>query len=390
MPDFNQPGRILVTCAKAMPPWLCGELRTLEFPVIRELEAGVETRGSLSDAMRLNLHLRTAHRVLFMVHEGEALDADQLYQALSVLPWEQYLPSTGHLCINTAVENPTIRDTRFAALKCKDAIVDRLRAKTGQRPDTGGDQGGAVVFLYWRGRSFAIYLDTSGEPLSKRGYRKIPWKAPMQETLAAGVMLATGWGGDDNLVNPMCGSGTLAIEAALIALNRAPGLLRSGFGIQHLAGFDPAAWQAARTAARATGRKRIGGKIVASDIDARAIAAAKLNARTAGVDHLIQFEVCDFTKTPVPAGSGAVIFNPEYGERLGEEDKLTSIYFGIGDFLKQKCQGYRGYVFTGNLTLAKRIGLRSSRRVPFYNSRIECRLLEFEMYSGSRKQSEKE
>jgi len=385
MSDFNESGRILVTCAKAMPIWLAGELRALGFPIVRELEAGVETSGCLTDTLRLNLNLRTAHRVLFMVYEGVAENADQLYQAINALPWENYIPPDDHLCVNSAVDNPTINDTRFAGLKCKDAIVDRLRAQTGRRPDSGNDPTGAVVFLYWRGQHFAIYLDTSGEPLSRRGYRKIPGHAPMQETLAAGVMLATGWSGSDNLINPMCGSGTLAIEGALIALNRAPGLLRSAFGFQHLVGFDPLVWETVRRDTRATGRKKIEGKIIATDINPAAVAASRQNALTAGVDHLIEFATCDFTASPVPPGGGAVIFNPEYGERLGDENKLTSIYFGIGDFLKQRCQGYRGYVFTGNLQLAKRIGLRSVRRLPFFNSRIECRLLEFELYAGSRR-----
>jgi len=385
MTDFSTKGNILVTCAKAMPPWLALELKDAGFPVTRELEAAVETTGTLSDCMILNLSLRTAHRVLFLVKEFPASNADDIYRQVSGIHWEDYVPADGYLCINSAVSNETINDPRFPTLKCKDAIVDRIRSVHGRRPDSGSEQTGTVVFLYWHDTNAKIYLDTSGEPLSRRGYRKIPLKAPMQETLAAGVVLATGWRGDGNLVNPMCGSGTIAIEAALIAQKRLPGLLRTNFGFEHIIGFDPGAWKKLRTNSREKPKSAINGRIIASDIDPKAVDAAKKNAMTAGVDSLIEFSVCDFTATEIPAGGGAVILNPEYGERLAENEDLTKFYFGIGDFLKQKCQGYRGYVFTGNLELAKRVGLRSSRRIPFYNSRIECRLLEFELYSGSKR-----
>jgi putative N6-adenine-specific DNA methylase len=207
----------------------------------------------------------------------------------------------------------------------------------------------------------------------------------MQETLAAAVVLATGWTGDGNLINPMCGSGTLAIEATLIALGRAPGLLRSNFGFMHLKGFDESSWKTLRRKIRAEAKDRLDRRIIATDISQQAVEAAKKNAMTAGVDRFIEFGVCDFSETPIPNGEGAVILNPEYGERLGEGVELKEIYIRIGDFFKKKCQRYRGYVFTGNLDLSKKIGLRTSRRILFYNGPIECRLLEYDLYEGSRK-----
>jgi putative N6-adenine-specific DNA methylase len=244
-----------------------------------------------------------------------------------------------------------------------------------------------VVFLYWNRDDVRIYLDTSGESLSRRGYRKIPMKAPMQETLAAAVVTATGWRGEGAFVNPMCGSGTLAIEAALLAQGRPPGLLRGDYGFMHLKGFDAAAWQRIRAAARALPKKTVTGRIVASDISAEAVAAARQNALTAGVERLIDFHVCDFAATPVPPGGGVVLLNPEYGERLGAAQDLEPLYHRIGDFFKQACQGYTGYVFTGNLEAGKRIGLRCSRRHLFYNSQIECRLLGFALYEGSKRRA---
>jgi len=206
----------------------------------------------------------------------------------------------------------------------------------------------------------------------------------MQETLAAGVLLASGYTGREPLVNPMCGSGTLAIEAALIATGRAPGLIRDQYGFMHALGFDLDAWQGFRHEARKGGNKFAPAPIIATDRDARAVEAARRNAQTAGVDHLITFEVCDFLETSIPEGPGIVILNPEYGMRVGEIAALEVTYAGIGDFFKQRCAGYTGYVFTGNLDLAKKVGLRASRRMIFWNAKIECRLLKYELYVGRR------
>jgi putative N6-adenine-specific DNA methylase len=272
-------------------------------------------------------------------------------------------------------------------VKCKDAVVDRIKEKRGRRPDTGPVRDKVVVHLYWKDNLGQVYLDTSGEPLSKRGYRMIPLKAPMQEPLAAAVVLATGWKGDGSFINPMCGSGTLAIEAALIGLGRAPGLLRNNYGFAHLRGFDESIWKTLRRKIRAEAKDRLNGRIIATDISRQAVEAAKKNAMTAGVERLIELGVCDYSETPVPDGGGVVVLNPEYGERMGEIEGLKGIYRGVGDFLKKKCKGYLGYVFTGNLDLAKKVGLRTKRRIPFYNGPIECRLLEYDLYEGSRKRT---
>lgn len=375
---------ILITCPKGLPPYLKREIEGLGFPVVSETAAGIETSGTLADTMLLNLRLRTAHRVLYLLAGFEAKDADALYAKVSALPWEQYLSEQEYLTVHSSVSNPTIDNPLFANVKCKDAIVDRLRKVTGTRPDSGSDMTGAVVFLYWKGDACSVYLDTSGEPLARRDYRKLPMKAPMQETLAAAVVLETGWTGEGNFVNPMCGSGTLAIEAAMIALKRAPGSLRSNYGFMHLKGFDRNTWDELRARVRTEAEKAIDGKIIATDINPAAVNAARKNAMTAGVDHLIEFGVGDFRTTEVPDGGGIVIFNPEYGERLGEVKELESTNKAIGDFLKQKCKGYTGYIFTGNTDLAKKVGLKASQRTVFYNAKIECRLLKYELYEGSR------
>lgn len=385
MSRFRQPATILVTCPKRVSPYLREELTALDFPIGAELVTGVETEGTLEDAMWLNLQIRTGHRVLYLLASFKAYNPDELYRRTSAIEWEEYIPADGYLSVISSVDNPSIRDTQFANVKCKDAIVDRIRKVAGRRPDSGSEKSGAVVFLYWKDEECMIYLDTSGEPLSKRGYRKIPYKAPMQESLAATVILATDWSAYGNFVNPMCGSGTLAIEAALIGLNRAPGLLRENFAFMHLKGYDPRHWEAMRKRARSAGRRRLDGKIIASDINPDAVVAARKNAMAAGVDHLIEFTVCDFAKTPVPEGGGVVVLNPEYGERLGNIRQLETTYQRIGDFFKQHCLGYTGYVFTANFDLAKRIGLRTSRRLPLYNTTLDCRLLEYELYEGTKR-----
>jgi putative N6-adenine-specific DNA methylase len=278
----------------------------------------------------------------------------------------------------------------YANLKVKDAIVDRIAEAAGARPDSGKDRDKVVVQFYWKENFCRLYLNTSGQKLSDRGYRKMPHKAPLRESLAAAIIMATGYDGGVPLVCPMCGSGTLAIEAALMASRRAPGLLRSNYGFMHLKYFDRQKWRQMRTDALKKNKTR-GGKaiskpvrIIATDIDSDAVEAARKNAMTAGVSHLIDFDICDFAETVIPPEPGIIVMNPEYGMRLGEIEKLKNTYKRIGDFLKQKCAGYTGYIFTGNPVLSKNVGLRTSRRIEFYNGNIECRLLKYELYEGKK------
>lgn len=228
-------------------------------------------------------------------------------------------------------------------------------------------------------------MDTSGASLGRHGYRKIPGKAPMLEALAAAVILSTRWNRKTPFVNPMCGSGTLAIEAALLASCRVPGLYRNQYGFQFIKGYSPDHYLTERKKIEQQISEKELPVIIASDISEAAVANARINAEKAGVAHLIQFEVGDFAATTVPGQPGIILFNPEYGERLGEMEQLEKLYARIGDFLKHYCEGYLGYVFTGNLELAKQIHLKPSRKVPFFNATIDCRLLEYEMYAGTKR-----
>lgn len=363
-----------------MVPFLKAELEQLGFPVDIERPAGIETRGSLNDCIKLNLLLRTAHRVHFHLASFKASNAPMLQKSLEEVPWEDYIPQEGYFSITSFIKNPTIKNNQYANLVVKDAIVDRFREERAMRPDSGPKLDKTVVYLFWKDSNASIFLDTSGESISRRNYKSNNHTASMQETLASAVIQASKWEPGQHFINPMCGSGTLVIEAALIALNRAPGILRPNFGFKHIEGFDEEAMTQFRSELKQGAHKSFEGRIIATDHDPMAIRAAEKNARTAGVDRFIEFKCCKFEETDIPEGDGVVILNPPYGERLGDEQELKPLYRSIGDFFKKECSGKWGYVFTGNFKLAKQVGLRSSRRIELYNSTIECRLLEFELY----------
>ena len=382
---------IMVTCAKGLSGILRGEIEALGFSVNSAHETGAQITGDLYDCMKLNLHLRTAFNVLYLLKHFDCRTPDQLYKHTAALPWEEIISPEEYLCVIGRIETPTIENTMFANLKIKDAIVDRIMQKEDARPDSGKERDNVVVQAYWKNEKCWIYLNTSGRKISDRNYRKMPCAAPLRESLAAAIILTTGYDGSQPLICPMCGSGTLAIEAALIASHRVPGLMRANYAFMHTLLYDDPAWQQMRTEAGKQSKKR--GKaefkpapIIATDIDPDAVRAAQKNAMTAGVEHLIDFKVCDFAETPVEPDAGSIIvMNPEYGMRLGETKELEETYGRIGDFFKQKCAGSTGYIFTGNPQLGKKVGLRTSRKIPFYNATIECRLLKYEMYSGTRK-----
>lgn len=385
MEVFNTPNKVIITCNKRLSPYLQEEVKALGYEIKRAFSTGVELHVSINDCIRLNLQLHTASQILYAVAAFQAKDANDLYQHLVTLPWEEWIPFDGYVSVTSNVNNDTITTPLFANLKVKDALCDRIKDKKGLRPDSGPDLHRAVVHLYWQDDQAEVFLDTSGETLAKHGYRKHPGKAPMLEALAASVVYATGWDGQTPFINPMCGSGTLAIEAALIAGQRKPGLFRMNYAFMHLLGYDEKVFFAERRLLKDQIIKTQKSKIIASDISREAIEIARANAKTAGVDQWIDFQVGDFSLTEVPPqGGGVVVFNPEYGERLGVHSKLEETYARLGDFLKKSCKGYKGYVFTGNPDLAKKIGLRASRKIEFYNGRLDCRLLEYELYEGSR------
>ncbi|MBK0381194.1 THUMP domain-containing class I SAM-dependent RNA methyltransferase [Mucilaginibacter segetis] len=390
MQVFHTESKIIITCNKRLSPYLQQEVEALGFTPTRVFQTGVELKGTITDTIALNLNLRCASQVLYLLKSFDAEDPQQLYDELVKIEWETLIDFAGYFSVSSNVNNEHIRTPLFANVKVKDAIADRIKSVKGIRPDSGADAHKTLVHLYWQEDKADIFLDTSGETLAKHSYRKIPGKAPMLEALATSTIMATRWDGQSNFINPMCGSGTLAIEAALLATDKHPGLFRMNYGFMHILGYDEQEFFTERRKLKDKAKKTVDFKIIATDISEDAVNIAQNNAKTAGVEHLIDFHVCDFAETPVPEGGGVVMFNPEYGERLGVHTKLEITYKRIGDYLKKDCLGYSGYVFTGNPDLAKKIGLRPSRRIEFYNGKLDCRLFEYELYEGSKREPKEE
>lgn len=383
---FTTAATVTITCNKRLTPYLAQEVNELGFTLDETFITGVRVKASINDCIRLNLNLRCASQVLYSLKKFNALNADDIYRQLKAINWEDILPDGGYFSVTSNVLNDTINNNMFANLRVKDAIVDRLRDKRGSRPETGAELSGAVVHLFWKNDEAEVFIDTSGDSLARHGYRKIPGRAPMLEALAASTIMATQWDKKSSFINPMCGSGTAAIEAALIATNTRPGLFRNNYAFMHLNGYDENIYLEERGKLEQQIIDVSGLHIIASDYSEMAITNAKRNAKAAGVDDIITFQKCDFEATTIPQEHKGIVFlNPEYGERLGELDELTATYARIGDFMKKRCGGYWGYIFTGNLDLAKKIGLKAKRRIEFYNSKIDCRLLEYELYEGSKR-----
>ncbi len=388
MSIFTTPSKIIITCNKRLTPWLKLEVEELGFTIVESFATGVELNGTVNDCIKLNLNLRCASQVLYSLFEFRCNSPEDLYKSVFAYSWEKLIANDGYFSVTSHVDHPSVNNTMFSNVKVKDAIADKIRRETAHRPDSGSEMDGAVINLYWWEISAEIFLDTSGETLSKHNYRKVPGPAPMLEALVSATLLASKWDRKSPFINPMCGSGTVAIEAALMATNRRPGLLRKNYSFMHVIGYDEQVYTAEL--------KKMGEqiieipelKVVATDISDDAINISRINAGLAGVEALIEFTQCDFEETNVPHGEkGVVYFNPEYGERLGEIQELEITYKRIGDFMKKKCQGYTGYIFTGNMDLAKKIGLKASRRLEFYTAKLDCRLLEYELYAGKKVES---
>ena len=383
---FTTSSSITITCHKRIAPYLEKEVLEMGFKPEETFVTGVKLKGTMNDCIKLNLNLRCASQVLYSLGTFNAVNADDVYAFVKNYPWENILPNPGYFSVTSNVSNPTINNSMFANLRVKDAVVDRIRDKRGERPSTGAELTGTVIHLFWKNEDAELFIDTSGDSLARHGYRKIPGLAPMLEGLAAATILASKWNRQSPFINPMCGSGTLAIEAALIATNRRPGLFRTNYAFMHVQGYDDKVYLKEDALLEEQMKDVPGLRIIATDYNPKAIDNARKNAIAAGVNKLIEFAVCDFALTNVPENeAGVMMVNPEYGERLGELKELEGTYARIGDFMKQKCRGYFGYVFTGNMDLAKKIGLKANRRIEFYNSTIDCRLLEYELYAGTRR-----
>ncbi|HEY3374912.1 MAG TPA: THUMP domain-containing protein [Candidatus Aquicultor sp.] len=371
--------RLFVSAAKGVEPVLAGELTALGMKDVRQDAGGVSFTGTKADMYRANLWLRTANRILLPVREFICRSDDELYEGMRRIDWRRYLTPKMTLAIDANVRDSAIKHSKYAALKAKDAIVDQLRELLGSRPSVDTADPDLRINIHIVNNECTISLDSSGESLHKRGYRVEPVEAPLKETLAAAIVEYTEWDMRSPFIDPMCGSGTIVIEAALKAANIAPGLIHKTFGFQRWLDFDAGLWKSLLKDAEAQRKGHARTTIRGYDASSRAIRAAMTNARAAGVDFVpfIRKDLADFTPPP---GPGIIVLNPPYGERIGDKQQLEGLYKLIGDVFKQRCKGYTGYVFTGNPDLAKAIGLKASQRIVLFNGPIESRLLKFELY----------
>jgi putative N6-adenine-specific DNA methylase len=368
------------TTAKGVEEVLAAELINIGAEGVVVEGGGVRFGGGLEAAYRANLWLRTASRVLMTLTEFACETPEQLYAGVRAVGWTKYLTPAMTLAVDCNLRDSTLTHSGFVALKTKDAIVDDLRDALGSRPNVDTkDPDLRINVRLFRNRC-TLSLDCSGTPLDRRGYRLDRHEAPLKENLAAALIELSGWDGKVPLLDPMCGTGTIAIEAALKALRIAPGLLRQGFGFQRWLGYDRALWERLVGEARQGALAALPAPVMGSDISHSAIAMANENARRAGVVEQIALGRGEISELAPPPGPGILIFNPPYGKRLGEEEALKPLYKEIGDVMKKRCKGYTAYLFTGNLELAKCVGLKASRRIVLYNGPIECRLLKYEMY----------
>ncbi|HEY3645307.1 MAG TPA: THUMP domain-containing protein [Gammaproteobacteria bacterium] len=379
--------RFFATAGKGLEPLVADELRALGAKEVKEARGGASFEGTPADAYRACLWLRTANRVLMPVARFAVPDADALYAAIRKMPWEQDVSPDGTLAVDFGGTNEKITNTQFGAQKVKDAIVDRFRDLTGRRPSVDRVRPDLQVNCHLYRDLATVSIDLSGDSLHMRGYRESGVAAPLKENLAAALLLKCGWpeiakaGG--SFVDPLCGSGTLVIEAALMAGDVAPGLLRDYWGFQGWLKHDQRLWEQVSMDARErqnAGRGQ-GPVILGSDMDAKAILASQKNARVAGIAPAVRFEHKALEQNTLPATlkPGLVVTNPPYGERLGTVETLGPLYKGIGDWLKSQCLHWKAGLITDQTDLAKQVGLRARKINAFYNGALECKLLQFEV-----------
>jgi putative N6-adenine-specific DNA methylase len=328
---------------------------------------------------RANLWLRCASRILVRVAVFPCSSPEELYQGVHALDWAGLITPDMTLAVDCNLRDSSLTHSGFVALKTKDAIVDRIRETRGARPSVDTAAPDVRVNIHLLKNICTVSLDSSGEALDRRGYRLERTEAPLRETLAAAIVALTGWDGSIPLVDPMCGSGTLPIEAAMLASRMPPGLRRS-FGFQRWIGYDRRLWEKLLSEAKSGVQKIPAGLVTGYDHDTKSLARAVKNAATAGFSGQLHFFHAALEAFRPEAERGVVIINPPYGKRLGEEEALKELYCQIGDIMKQRCRGWSGFVLTGNLELAKYIGLKASRRFVLFNGPIECRLLKYELY----------
>lgn len=368
------------TVARGLESIAAQELEHLGAKEVRPDFTGVHFIGDLALLYRVNLWARTIFRVLVTVREFPCPDADRLYQEVQKIDWQEYLQPHNTLSVNSTGGNRQLNHTHFTALQIKNAIIDQQRHQFGQRSSVDTENPDLLINAHIHEDRCIISLDSSGTSLHRRGYRPAMGVAPLKETLAAALLDMSQWEPSLPFLDPLCGSGTLPLEAALKGLNIAPGLFRQQFAFEKWPDFDEALWDHLFEEAGNSELPALKAPIMGSDRDPDILNQARINAQQCGIADQVTFAQTELAQLEAPADSGVIICNPPYGERLGDAKELGDFYKLLGDVFKQRFKGWTAFVLTGNKELAKRVGLKAARRMPVYNGSIACTLLKYELY----------
>jgi 23S rRNA (guanine2445-N2)-methyltransferase len=374
--------RYFAPCPRGLESALAEELARLGAGSIAATDGGVAFAGEMTLAYHANLESRLASRILWRVGGGAYRSERDVYDLAHGLDWPRWFRADRTLRVDVAATRSPLTSLEFATLRIKDAVCDRHRAHGGIRPSVSKERPDVRVHAHLTANEATFYLDTSGEPLFKRGYRRETAEAPLRENLAAGLLRIARWQPGTALLDPFCGSGTIAVEAACIALDVAPGLKRT-FGFQKLGWYDGPTWQRIKSAAQRRAKPEKPAGIFASDDDPLSIRQCTVNLAAAGVEGAVVVERADAMSRAAPAESGTIVTNPPYGLRLAQAAHLAELYPKLGDALKRRFAGWTAYVLSGDPRLPKLIGLKTSRRTPLYNGALECRLYEYRVIAGS-------
>lgn len=369
-------------CPRGLESLLADELRTLGAASAEAVHGGVMWSGEWAACYRANLESRLATRVLWRVGRARYRAEIDIYKLAYSVTWAKWFTPDETIRIYVTAQKSPLKSLEFITLRIKDAVCDHFRTVAGKRPDVDTANPDVRIHAFLTQDTATIYIDTSGEPLYKRGFKPAAVEAPLKENLAAGILRLTGWQPGEALIDPMCGSGTFLLEAAQIALDFAPGLGRH-FAFERLRHLDRAAWAGVRRAAEARRHAPRALPIFGSDIVGEQLRRTRTNLEAAGLADCVSLERADLLERMPPAAAGVMVTNPPYGVRIGEAEELAALYPRLGDALKRRWSGWRCYFFSGDPALPKLIGLKASRRTPLFNGALECRLLEYRMVAGS-------
>ena len=373
--------KFFATCPRGLEQILAQELSLLGAETIHPRGGGVQFSGDFFLCYRTNLESRIASRVLWQVATTRYRNEDDIYRATYALPWTQWLGPDRTIKVDVSAIKSPLTSLNFVTLKIKDAACDKIRKMSGRRPDIDTRSPDIPIQAHLTDRDFTLYLDTTGDPLFKRGKRVAAVQAPLRENLAAGILRLSGWAPGVPLLDPMCGSGTFLIEAAQIALNIPPGLGRR-FAFEKLKNFDCRRWEALLQDTAAGQKRHMPLPIWGCDRSGSALKSARTNLAAAGLDRIVSLKQADVLEISAPAKEGIIVTNPPYGVRLGEQQELAQFYPKLGDALKKKFSGWRVYLLSADMRLPKLIHLAASKRTPLFNGALECRLFEYKMVEG--------